>query len=337
MITNLIRVTILVRDQDEALKFYTDTLGLEKREDATFGPGMRWLTVAPKGQQGIEIVLQQPHPGMHGEENAAQMQELVGRGTTWVFACDDCRTTYAELRGRGVEFQSEPREQPYGIEAVFVDLYGNSFSLLQPAPTPASASGDVQTQATDAQSARSNDKSQILSSWRANHDELQNAIAGLDEAQMTAPGANGSWSVQDVLAHVASGNEWLIAELERATRGEGPDWAAIQRQQEAGLFDNETRNRVDYEHYKDMPLAEALDWWQRSTERLLAAIEATPQDALSASDWWTGERGRGESLWPEHEAEHAATIRAWRETGAAPQPAEEAGTHTNGQASSDGN
>ncbi len=63
-----------------------------------------------------------------------------------------------------------------------------------------------------------------------------------------------------------------------------------------------------------MPLAEALNWWQRSTQQLLAAIEATPQDALSASDWWTGEQGRGESMWPEHEAQHAATIRAWRET-----------------------
>ncbi len=120
-----------------------------------------------------------------------------------------------------MEFQSEPREQPYGIEAVFVDLYGNSFSLLQPAPMPgASTDGNAETQAPATQPARTNDKSAILSSWRANHDELQNAIAGLDAARMTASGANGSWSVKDVLAHVASGNDWLIGEMERATRGE---------------------------------------------------------------------------------------------------------------------
>lgn len=309
MITSLIRVTILVRDQDEALTFYTEKLGLQKRQDATFGPGMRWLTVAPEGQDNLEIVLQQPHAAMHGEANAQQMTEMIGRGTTWVFACDDCRATYAMLRERGVEFQSEPQEQPYGIEAVFIDLYGNSFSLLQPAQPPAASAG------TAGHSTRSNDKAQILTAWRTSHEELQRAIAQVDEARMTTPGASGSWSVKDVMTHIASGTDWLAGEIERATRGEPPDWEAITRQQEAGLFDNETRNRVDYEHYKGMPLDEARDWWQRSTERLLAAIEAAAQDDLNASDWWTGERGRGESIWPEHESEHAETIRAWAQAG----------------------
>ena len=57
MITLLARVTILVNDQDEALKFYTEKLGLEKRDDNTFAPGMRWLTVMQKGQKEVEIVL----------------------------------------------------------------------------------------------------------------------------------------------------------------------------------------------------------------------------------------------------------------------------------------
>lgn len=136
MITRLARVTIYVRDQDEALKFYTETLGLETRADVTFGPGARWLTVAPTGQDDIEIVLQQPVPAMHGEEFAQKIAERVGQGTTWVFNTDDCRADYETLKGRGVAFTSEPQEQPYGIEAVFQDLYGNSFSLLQPAEMP---------------------------------------------------------------------------------------------------------------------------------------------------------------------------------------------------------
>ncbi|HEX5547369.1 MAG TPA: VOC family protein [Ktedonobacterales bacterium] len=136
MITRLARVTIYVHDQDEALAFYTEKLGLEKRSDVTFGPGARWLTVAPGGQTDFEILLQSPVPAMHGEEFAQKISERVGQGTTWVFFTDDCRADYAMLTGRGVSFSSEPQEQPYGVEAVFQDLYGNSFSLLQPAAVP---------------------------------------------------------------------------------------------------------------------------------------------------------------------------------------------------------
>lgn len=137
MITRLARVTIYVRDQEDALRFYTEQLGLEVRSDVQFGPGARWLTVAPIGQTDIEIVLQEPVPAMHGEDFAQKITERVGQGTTWVFATDDCRADYETLKGRGVTFSSPPQEQPYGVEAVFQDLYGNSFSLLQPAPTPA--------------------------------------------------------------------------------------------------------------------------------------------------------------------------------------------------------
>ena len=136
MITRLARVTIYVRDQDEAMRFYTETLGLEKRADVMFGPGARWLTVAPAGQRDVEILLQSGVPAMHGEEFARTISERVGQSSTWVFFSDDCRGDYETLKGRGVTFSSAPQDQPYGVEAVFQDLYGNSFSLLQPAPTP---------------------------------------------------------------------------------------------------------------------------------------------------------------------------------------------------------
>ncbi len=120
-----------MRDQDEALRFYTEKLGLEKRADMTFGPGLRWLTVAPRDQAELEIVLQKPEVALHGQEGAKAMLGRVGQGTSWVFEADDCRKTYDELRSRGVNFASPPQEQMYGIEAVFEDLYGNTFSLLE--------------------------------------------------------------------------------------------------------------------------------------------------------------------------------------------------------------
>lgn len=132
MITHLARVTIIVRDQDEALRFYTETLGFVKRADAQFGPGARWLTVAPQGQRELEIVLQRPDPAMHGEREAAEMLARVGQNPTWVLHSTDCQADYARLVERGVTFTSAPTEQPYGLEAVLLDLYGNSYSLLQP-------------------------------------------------------------------------------------------------------------------------------------------------------------------------------------------------------------
>ncbi len=132
MIGSLSRVTILVRDQEEALKFYTEKLGLEKRADGTFGPGIRWLAVAAKGQSEPEIVLQKPNPMIHGEEGAKALDSRIGQGTTWVFTTDDCAKTYEELQSRGVVFSSPPQQRPYGLEAIFEDLYGNAFSLVQP-------------------------------------------------------------------------------------------------------------------------------------------------------------------------------------------------------------
>jgi len=131
MIKELNHVTILVKEYDEALRFYTEVLGLEKRMDAQFGPGARWVTVAPKGHNGLEIVLQKPEPGMHGESGAKAMAERIGQNTTWAFGTDDCHKTHQELTAKGVKFTSPPKEMPWGVQAVFQDLYGNTFALVQ--------------------------------------------------------------------------------------------------------------------------------------------------------------------------------------------------------------
>lgn len=132
MISSLSVVTIVVEDQDEAIEFYVDQLGFDLRSDEEFGPGTRWVTVAPPDQSEVEILLQEPDPRMHGEEGAERLRELIGRNPTWSFHTDDCEATYEELRSAGVTFVHGPEERPYGLEAVFEDLYGNRFSLLEP-------------------------------------------------------------------------------------------------------------------------------------------------------------------------------------------------------------
>jgi uncharacterized protein (TIGR03083 family) len=307
MITRLIHVTVLVRDQDEALRFYTEKLGFEKRSDLAFGPGARWLTVAPIGQTDVEIVLQKPDPAMHGEEDARQMTEAIGSGTTWVFACDNCRATYMTLRERGVEFQSEPREEPYGVEAVFVDLYGNPFSLLQPNQPGASDEAN-ETHAAE----RPETKSELSTALRDGRGQMEAVVAHLGEARMTESGATGGWSVKDVLAHIASGDEWYAGEIERATRGGAPPSAEeIQKMRDDGLFDNETRNRLDYEQYKQMPLADVLAWWRRAHVQLVAAVEAAPDSVLFGPDWWTSGHIIAAVMDVPHEGHHAQELHAW--------------------------
>jgi len=140
-ITQLAIISILVADQDEALRFYTEKLELEKRADVMLGPGLRWLTVAPKGQKKPEIALAKPDPsllGIHIQNNRAH----VGRYSQYVacvFATDDCCQMYHTLLSRGVTFLSPPTKNVYGTEAVFEDPYGNVFSLLEPSPGAQSA------------------------------------------------------------------------------------------------------------------------------------------------------------------------------------------------------
>jgi predicted enzyme related to lactoylglutathione lyase len=134
-ITQLAIIPILVADQDEALRFFTEKLELEKRADMMYGPGLRWLTVAPKGQKKPEIALAKPDLSLPGIQNNGG--ERVGRLSqyiTCVFATDDCYKTYHTLLARGVTFLSPPTKNVHGTEAVFEDPYGNLFSLLEPSP-----------------------------------------------------------------------------------------------------------------------------------------------------------------------------------------------------------
>ncbi len=127
---------IWVHDQDEALAFYTDKLGMVVRSDVTV-PEMgnfRWLTVSPPDQEDMAIVLMAiPGPPMVDEATRAQIADLMGKGFagTVFLTTDDCQKSYEELTGRGVEFIDKPFQQPYGIDASFRDPSGNSFRLTQ--------------------------------------------------------------------------------------------------------------------------------------------------------------------------------------------------------------
>ena len=132
MIKKLSHVNVFVLDQDRAKQFYTEKLGFEVHSDATLD-GFRWLTVGPKEQPDLHILLAEPGPPMFSPEDAQALRALIAKGamTGGVIETDDCRGTYTELKAKGVVFLQEPADRPYGVEALFRDDSGNWFSLNQ--------------------------------------------------------------------------------------------------------------------------------------------------------------------------------------------------------------
>jgi catechol 2,3-dioxygenase-like lactoylglutathione lyase family enzyme len=135
MLKTLTSVNVWVHDQDEALAFYTEKLGMEVRDDVTV-PEMgnfRWLTVGLPGQDVALALLAVPGPPVFDEETRAKVLDVVAKGAAGglFFSTDDVQGTYEELKQRGVEFGQEPTEQPYGIDAGFRDPSGNQARMAQ--------------------------------------------------------------------------------------------------------------------------------------------------------------------------------------------------------------
>lgn len=126
---SLSAVSLVVRDYDEAIAYYTGALGFRLVEDSPRGPGKRWVLVAPPGAgpDGCRLLLAKA-------KNAAELA-AIGRqtgGRVFLFLqTDDFHRDHRAFRARGVEFLEEPREESYGTVAVFRDLYGNKWDLLQ--------------------------------------------------------------------------------------------------------------------------------------------------------------------------------------------------------------
>jgi predicted enzyme related to lactoylglutathione lyase len=125
-----------VHDQDEALAFYTEKVGMEVRSDVTI-PEMgnfRWLAVGPPAQPDISLVLMAiPGPPVFDAETAEQVRNLMAKGAagTIFLTTDDCQAAYEELKGRGFDFVEEPEERPYGIDSSFRDPSGNHLRLTE--------------------------------------------------------------------------------------------------------------------------------------------------------------------------------------------------------------
>jgi uncharacterized glyoxalase superfamily protein PhnB len=125
-----------VHDQDEALDFYTNKVGMEVRSDVTLPElgDFRWLAVGPPGQEDVSIVLMAiPGEPVMDSNTAEQVRALMSKGFagTVFLTTDDCQASYEELKGRGVEFTEAPEERPYGIDSGFRDPSGNSIRLTQ--------------------------------------------------------------------------------------------------------------------------------------------------------------------------------------------------------------
>ncbi len=135
-------VQLWVHDQDAALEFWTKQVGLEVHEDVTVAEmgNFRWLTVGPRDQADVAIVLMAiPGPPMVDAATAKEIETLMAKGFagTVFLTTDDCQKSYEELSSRGVEFTELPEQRPYGIDCGFRDPSGNSIRLTQVMEMPA--------------------------------------------------------------------------------------------------------------------------------------------------------------------------------------------------------
>jgi len=132
VIEKVTHVPIVVSDQEKALRFYTDVLGLEKRADYQLPGNPRWVTVGVKGQD-LEFILFQ---GTYKVDPRAPPEAGSG-GNHWVFKTNDCRKDFEILKARGVKFKDPaPVEANYGIAGYFTDPDGNHLTLLEQGPAP---------------------------------------------------------------------------------------------------------------------------------------------------------------------------------------------------------
>jgi catechol 2,3-dioxygenase-like lactoylglutathione lyase family enzyme len=121
-------VTIVVADYDEAIAFYVDALGFELLEDTRLSAGKRWVVVAPPGARETGVLLAQAATA--GQE--ARVGDQTGGRVGWFLRTETFDADHERLRATGVVFEDEPRDEPYGRVAVFRDLYGNRWDLIEP-------------------------------------------------------------------------------------------------------------------------------------------------------------------------------------------------------------
>ncbi|MDG4903490.1 MULTISPECIES: VOC family protein [unclassified Mesorhizobium] len=121
-------VALVVENYDEAIAWYVERLGFVLSEDVDFGGGKRWVTVTPANRQGARLLL----AAASGERQASRIGDQTGGRVFLFLETDDFARDQQAMLGRGVEFREAPRFEPYGTVAVFADLYGNLWDLIEP-------------------------------------------------------------------------------------------------------------------------------------------------------------------------------------------------------------
>lgn len=120
-------ISLVVDDYDEAIDFYTGKLDFELVEDTPLGPGKRWVLLAPPGSGETRLLLAKAA----GPAQSARIGDQTGGRVFLFLHTDDFRRDYLKMQSRGVEFCETPREETYGTVAVFKDLYGNKWDLIE--------------------------------------------------------------------------------------------------------------------------------------------------------------------------------------------------------------
>jgi catechol 2,3-dioxygenase-like lactoylglutathione lyase family enzyme len=124
----LAQIALLVRDYDEAIAYYTQSLGFQLLEDSDLGDGKRWVRIAPPGSEESGLLL--------ARAATPEQQQYIGDqsgGRVFLFLhTDDFWRDYQVMKTRGVTFVEEPRREPFGTVVVFEDLYGNKWDLIEP-------------------------------------------------------------------------------------------------------------------------------------------------------------------------------------------------------------
>ncbi|HMK22151.1 MAG TPA: VOC family protein [Terriglobales bacterium] len=124
----LAHIALVVRDYDEAIAYYTGSLGFRLLEDTDMGGGKRWVLVAPPGSTGTNLLLARAATS----EQSTRIGNQTGGRVFLFLQTDDFWREYRALQAHQVEFVRGPKEEPYGTVAVFKDLYGNLWDLIQP-------------------------------------------------------------------------------------------------------------------------------------------------------------------------------------------------------------
>ncbi len=126
----IVLVSLVVREYDEAIAYFTGCLRFVLLEDTDLGGGKRWVVIAPPGGAGAALLLAQAAT----PDQASRVGDQAGGRVFLFLRTDDFWTDYRDMRSCGVQFAEEPREETYGTVAVFLDLYGNRWDLVQPRP-----------------------------------------------------------------------------------------------------------------------------------------------------------------------------------------------------------